>query len=52
MEELHKFFRIVLINTFAREGLADKIDMIEDEIEDKKKYLKSDLDSNGEDTYF
>ena len=52
MEELHKFFRIVLTDTFAREGLGDKVDMIEDEIEDKKKYLKSDLDSNGEDTYF
>ncbi len=52
IEELHKFFRIVLIDTFTREGLADMVDMIEDEIEDKKKYLKSDLDSKGKDRYF
>lgn len=47
-ENLNQFFRIVITDTFAREGLAE----IENEIEDKKKYLKSDFDSNGENRYF
>jgi len=52
IEELHKFFRIVLTDTFSREGLANMLDDIENEIEYKKKYLQSDLDSNGENRYF
>ncbi len=52
IEELGKFFRIVIMDTFAREGLEEKLDDIENEIEEKKKYLKSDLDSSGQNKYF
>lgn len=52
VEELHEFFRTVLIDTFAKEGLAHMIDEIEKEIEDKKIYLNEDIESNGEKRYF
>ncbi len=52
IEELNCFFKMLVANTFAREGLAYMLDEIEDEIKSKKRYLKSDLDSNGEDRYF
>lgn len=52
IEELHQFFRIVISETFAREGLAGLIDDIEAEIESKNNYLHLDLDSNGEKRYF
>lgn len=51
-ENLNDFFRIVVTDTFAREGLTELIDDIEDEIKTKKDNLKSDIDSNGEDRYF
>lgn len=51
-EELTQLFKTVIKDTFAREGLEDMLDEIENEIESKKKYLKSDLDSNGEKRYF
>lgn len=50
--ELKRFFRIVITDTFRREGLAGLIDDIEAEIDSKKKYLQLDLDSNGEKRYF
>jgi GNAT superfamily N-acetyltransferase len=52
IEELHQFFRIVITDTFASEGLSDLIDDIEAEIDCKKKYLKLDLNSKGERRYF
>jgi len=51
-EELNQFFSIVIKDTYAKEGLSDRIGDIEDEIENKKHYLKCDFDSNGEDRYF
>ncbi|WP_141434428.1 GNAT family N-acetyltransferase [Bacillus sp. 03113] len=51
-EELHHFFCTVINDTFAREGLSDLIDDIENEIENKKQYLKCDFDSNGKNRYF
>jgi GNAT superfamily N-acetyltransferase len=51
-EELSRFFRIVITDTFAKEGLAEMALEIENEIVLKNKYLKSDLDSNGENRYF
>jgi GNAT superfamily N-acetyltransferase len=50
--ELNQFFRIVITDTFAREGLAGLMDDIEAEIESKINYLQLDLDSNGEKRYF
>jgi len=51
-EALNKFFRIVITDTFAGEGLFGLTNDIENEIESKKMYLKSDLNSNGENRYF
>ena len=51
-EELHQFFKIVVTDTHAREGLAYMTDAIDNEIEDKKKFLESDYSSNGENRYF
>jgi GNAT superfamily N-acetyltransferase len=50
--ELNQFFRIVITDTFYKEGIGEKWDDIQDEINVKKKYLKSDLESNGEKRYF
>jgi GNAT superfamily N-acetyltransferase len=52
IEELNKFFRIVITDTFRREGLAGLMDDIKAEIESKNNYLQMDLDSNGEKRYF
>nr|WP_218781351.1 GNAT family N-acetyltransferase [Bacillus sp. EB106-08-02-XG196] len=52
IEELNRFFRIVITDTFRREGLAGLIDDIEAEIDSKKKYLQLDLDSKGKKRYF
>jgi GNAT superfamily N-acetyltransferase len=52
IEELNKFFRIVITDTFRREGLAGLMDDIKAEIESKINYLQLDLDSNGEKRYF
>lgn len=52
MAELHQFFSVVITDTFAREGLAGLIDDIEAEIDSKKNYLHSYLDSQGEKRYF
>jgi GNAT superfamily N-acetyltransferase len=51
-EELNQFFRFVITDTFAREGLAGLIDDIEAEIEGKNNYLQMDLNSKGEKRYF
>lgn len=51
-EELHQFFEIVITDTFAKEGLAELMDDIESEINSKIRYLKHDLESNGEKRYF
>ncbi|USG65461.1 GNAT family N-acetyltransferase [Brevibacillus ruminantium] len=51
-EELHQFFRTVIQDTFFREGIADLLDDIENEFKTKKHYLKTDLESNGQQRYF
>ncbi|PGS46308.1 GNAT family N-acetyltransferase [Bacillus sp. AFS041924] len=51
-EELNQFFRIVITDTFTKEGIGEKLESIHDEIETKKEYLKNDFESNGENRYF
>ncbi|TYS87473.1 GNAT family N-acetyltransferase [Rossellomorea aquimaris] len=51
-EELIQFFSKVIKHTFSKEGLEELLDDIENEIEIKKQYLKSDLDTNGTNRYF
>ncbi|MBE7103572.1 GNAT family N-acetyltransferase [Bacillus cereus] len=52
IDELYLFFRIVIMNTYKNEGLSQLLDDIENEINTKKQYLKSDFESNGENRYF
>ncbi|TYR73148.1 GNAT family N-acetyltransferase [Rossellomorea vietnamensis] len=52
IEELHHFFKTVITDTFRKEGIAEKVKDLEDEIESKKAYLQSDLESNGEKRFF
>lgn len=52
LEELNQFFKIVITDTFAREGLAELKDDIKSEIDSKKIYLQLDIDSQGEKRYF
>ncbi|PEI74026.1 GNAT family N-acetyltransferase [Bacillus wiedmannii] len=52
LDELNLFFRLVITHTFKNEGLSQLLDDIENEINTKKQYLKTDFDSNGEKRYF
>ncbi|MFD0698100.1 GNAT family N-acetyltransferase [Paenibacillus sp. GCM10027628] len=52
IQELKQFFRIVITDTFIKEGIGEKLDDIKDEIEVKNKYLENDFESNGEKRYF
>lgn len=51
-DELHRFFRDVIIDTFAKEGIAHLTKDIDEEIEIKKSYLHSDYESGGKNRYF
>lgn len=52
IEQLNEFFRIVIVDTFKKEGIGHLVDDLADEIEMKEKYLETDLESNGEKRYF
>lgn len=51
-EELHHFFRLVITDTFIKDGIGEKLADIEEEIEVKKQYLESDYESIGQKRYF
>jgi len=46
------FFRFVITDTFAKEGLADLSEDIEQEIDSKIRCLNADIATNGEQRYF
>jgi ribosomal protein S18 acetylase RimI-like enzyme len=52
IKELHSLFSIVITDTFNKEGIGEKLNDINDEVEVKEKYLASDLESKGEKRYF
>lgn len=52
IEELHQLFTIVITDTYEKEGLGDYIEEINSEIEEKKKFLQEDIESNGEKRFF
>lgn len=52
VEELHRFFRKVITDTFIKEGIGHLLQDMEDEIETKKAYLDRDLGSDGDKRYF
>lgn len=49
---LHHFFRVVITDTFMKEGIGNKLSDLEQEVEAKQKYLNDDIKSNGEKRYF
>jgi len=52
VEELHRFFRTVITDTFIKEGIGHLLQDMENEIETKKTYLERDLGSDGVKRYF
>jgi GNAT superfamily N-acetyltransferase len=52
IELINEFFEIVIRDTFERNGIADLVDMIIKEIEDKRRCLNQDIDSDGKNRYF
>ena len=51
-ESLHAFFRTVVTDAFAREGIAHLLDDIEQEIASKIAFLRQDEESGGEVRHF
>lgn len=51
-ELINEFFEIVLRDTFERNGIAYLAEMIIEEIESKRRYLKQDIESGGKNRYF
>ena len=47
-----EFFEIVIRDTFERNGIGHLVDLISDEIQDKKRCLNQDLESDGKNRYF
>lgn len=52
IELINEFFEIVIRDTFERNGIADLVDTIVEEIEDKRRCLNQDIESNGTNRYF
>lgn len=52
IQELNQFFRIVITDTFNKEGIGDRLEGINNQIEIKEKYLINDFETNGEKRYF
>lgn len=52
IKQLKEFFSNVIIDTFTKEGIGEKLDDIKDEIKVKEKYLQNDFESNGEKRFF
>jgi GNAT superfamily N-acetyltransferase len=52
IELTNNFFRIVIEDTFERNGIADLRDMIKEEIENKRLFLNEDIESDGKYRYF
>ena len=51
-EKLHEFFKLVINDTFIKEGIENEIYDLEEEIQTKNKYLQYDLESGGKLRYF
>jgi len=51
-ENLSQFFKTVIIDTYAKEGIGHLLDDIEKEIDIKQKHFNLDIESNGENRYF
>lgn len=52
IDAMEDFFRFVITDTFAKEGLSDLSEDMEQEIDSKNRYLNADFDTHGEQRYF
>lgn len=52
IKQLNEFFRIVICDTFTKEGIGDMLDDMTNEIKIKEKYLAADLESKGDNRCF
>lgn len=52
IESIHRFFEMAITDTYFKEGIGHLEDDLREEIEDKKTFLQSDFDSNGEIRFF
>ncbi|OIU71997.1 GNAT family N-acetyltransferase [Rossellomorea aquimaris] len=52
IDYLHRFFKIVITDTFLKEQIEANADDLEQEINTKKSYLEADLQSGGIERYF
>lgn len=52
IKELKSFFKIVITDTFMKEGLGEKLNDVNEEVNAKERYVESDFDSNGKNRYF
>lgn len=51
-KDLNHFFRMVITDTFLKEGIGDLLEDMEEEIIAKKNYLNMDMKSGGRERYF
>ena len=49
---INDFFQIVLKDTFEKNGIADLVDTLVEEIEEKRRCLNEDIESHGKNRYF
>ena len=49
---INEFFEIVLRDTFERNGIAELVDTLVEEIEEKRRCLNEDIESGGKNRYF
>jgi predicted N-acetyltransferase YhbS len=52
IELINEFFEIVLRDTFEKNGIADLVNLIGEEIKDKRRCLNQDIESEGNNRYF
>lgn len=52
MELINDFFKLVIDDTFEKNSISHLVDAIANEIEEKRKLLKQDMESNGANRYF
>jgi GNAT superfamily N-acetyltransferase len=52
IELINEFFQIVLKDTFEKNQISDLVDLLSEEIVEKRRCLNQDIDSNGKNRYF
>lgn len=52
VELINEFFQVVIIDTFKRNGISNLVDSMTEEIEDKRRCLNQDIESDGKNRFF